>query len=455
MRRELAHAYSLVNSEPDEAMRIANRLLDDNAKDTDALFCVGRALIVAERFGLAANIFARCIELHPQWEPMMNYALCLISIREFIESERVLHKVLKMNPECAGAYNNLAMIKIASGEPEKAIEYAKKSLELSPGQPEALETIGYAYLMTGDFKRGWEGYEAMLDDSKYRKIKPLRNEPYWQGEKGNLLYLKGEQGLGDEISFASILPDALQDNGIIFDCDPKLEGLFRRSFPQAEVHGTRRDPHKPWLGNRGVDYGALLGSLGHRYRNSAEAFPGTPYLVADSERRVQWRALLDTLPGKKIGLAWTGGLKNTFAHRRSLTLEALAPILTLPDVSWVSLQYQDPTREIAEFQKKHGIRVHHWKRAAESSDYDDQAALVSELDCVVSVQTAIVHLCGGLGKKAFVLVPSKPRWFYGREGKSIPWYNSIEIFRQTKDWPMELVRNAVQKFCRPQLQEAA
>lgn len=445
MNPRLARAYQLVTTEPDEAMRIANQMLDDNPKDTDALFCVGRALITAERFGLAANIFARCVELRPQWEPMMNYALALISIREFVESERVLHKVLKMNPACAGAYNNLAMIAISTGDPDRAIKFAAKSLELDPDQPEAKETIGYAYLMTGDFKRGWEGYEAMLDDSKYRKIKPLRNESYWQGQKGGLLYLKGEQGLGDEISFASILPDALADNGIIFDCDPKLEGLFRRSFPQAEVHGTRREPNKPWLGKRSVDYGALLGTLAHHYRNDAKDFPGTPYLVADTERRVQWRALLDTLPGKKIGIAWTGGLKNTFAHRRSLSLDALLPILSVPGVSWVSLQYQDPMPEIAAFHAKTGIEIHHWKRCAESNDYDDQAALVAELDCVVSVQTAIVHLCGALGKKALVLVPSKPRWFYGREGKSIPWYQSVEIFRQTTEWPLALVRDAVSK----------
>lgn len=431
----------------DDAARIASDLLNENAKDVEALFIFGLTMISAERFGIANAIFGRIIELVPQqWEAQVNYALSLISMNQFAEAEEVLHRVLKAQPESTSALNNLALINVSLVRPDKAVEYAQRSLELKPGQAEPSESLGYAQLLLGNFAEGWAGYEAMINASKFRKVRPLGNEPYWEGEKGGRLYVKGEQGVGDEISFASILPDAAKDNEIIFDTDPKLLGLFRRSFPKLEIHGTRRLEAKPWKDWRAIDYGCLIGSLAFHYRTKASDFPGTPYLVADPQRRVQWRSLLDTLPGKKIGIAWTGGLTNTFAHRRSLSLEALLPILQTEGVSWVSLQYKDPSGEIARFTRKHRIPIHHWSRAAESQDYDDQAALVAELDAVVSVTTAIVHLSGALGKRCFVLVPSKPRWFYQLSGATLPWYESVRMFRQSAQWPIESLQAELARY---------
>ncbi|MGH9928204.1 MAG: hypothetical protein ACREA9_03140, partial [Pyrinomonadaceae bacterium] len=263
------------------------------------------------------------------------------------------------------------------------------------------------------------------------------------------LYIRGEQGIGDELSFASILPEIVpQMKSVTLDCDEKLGGLFKRSFPTVEIHATRKSKNekKDWLAGRKFDAHCLIGTLAWYRRQSTQSFPGTAYLVADPQRRVQWRALLDTLPGKRVGIAWTGGSKGTFKTRRSLDLEALLPILKTLGVSWVSLQYQDPTDDILEFEAKHGIKIHHWPRAAESQDYDDQAALVAELDLVISVCTAIVHLSGALGTPCWVLVPSKPRWFCGLFKDRSPWYSSVEMFRQLVDWPIREVAARLEKF---------
>jgi tetratricopeptide (TPR) repeat protein len=450
MNPALQRAYHLIHTEPDESMRLANLVLNDEPKNIDALFCAGRALIAGKRFGLASNLFARCMDLSPhRWEPMVNYALTLISINEFVESERFLHKALKIEPKATSALNNMALLNVHLGNPEKAIEYAKRSLAVDPNQPDPKESMGYANLMLGNFREGWEGYEAMLESNIFREMKPLNDEPYWKGEQGGTLYVQQEQGLGDEISFASVLPDAMRDNDIVLECTPKLEGLFRRSFPQIEVTTKNRRTR------RKVDYGSLIGSLCHYYRNDAKDFPGSAFLLPDPERRAAFRALLDTQAGPKIGIAWTGGLKTTFAARRSLSLEAMLPVLSIPGVTWISLQYKDPTAEIAAFRKAHGIDIKHWSWIAESDDYDNQAALVAELDCVVTVTTAIAHLAGALGKPAFVLVPSKPRWFYGQSGITVPWYDSMRLFRQSDRWPLESVRNAVTKHIGSQERAAA
>jgi ADP-heptose:LPS heptosyltransferase len=257
------------------------------------------------------------------------------------------------------------------------------------------------------------------------------------------VFVQGEQGIGDEITYASVLPDAAKHNEIAYECDHRLEGLMRRSLPGVEVHGTRFNLDKSWRETRQFDAVCLSGSLCMEYRRSDEDFPRKGFLIPDPERTLQWKTLLDTLPGRKIGIAWTGGKDNTFKSRRSFSLEGLLPILKTPGVTWVSLQYKDPTKEIAEFEAKHGIKIHHWKRATENCDYDETAALVSELECVVSVTTAIVHLCGALGKKCHVLVPAKSRWFYQSDDSRHRWYDSLSLYRQSDKWPVEKVAEAL------------
>jgi tetratricopeptide (TPR) repeat protein len=402
---------------------------------------MGRVLIEAERFGLAANLFQRCMDLSQRWEPAVNRALALLKMGKPAAAEPILRKVLKEQPQATSVLNNLALLCVNECRVAEALEYAEQSLALDPSDKnDAHSSKGYASLMLGKWADGWRGFETMVGTGPRKFTAP---EAYWQGEKGGLLYVQGEQGLGDELSFASILPDAAKDNDIVFDCDPRLEGLFKRSFPSLEIHGTRFTPERPWLNDRTFDYACMVGSLAKYYRNSAESFPGTPHLVADPERRIQWKALLDQLPGRKVGIAWTGGKKSTFSDRRSFALEELLPILKTPGISWISLQYKDPTQETIALEKAHGIKIHHWKRACETQDYDDTAALVAELDCIVSVPTAVCHLAGGLGKRALVLTPARPNWFWQLSGDRLPWHDGIELYRQTDDWPFEAVIKAL------------
>jgi len=442
----LALAESLSTSEPDEALRIANGVLNAEPNNPRALFIAGFVMMKAERWGLAYNIFKRAIELAPSVDACYNNAgMCAASCTNadnngmLDEAEKLLRKALKLNKNSTACRNNLALVGVHRCDPDMALRFAKDSLAINKDQPEAHESLGYAHLMRRNWAEGWDGYEKAIGWSKYRKDFQYGNEHYWQGQTGGRLIVRGEQGIGDEISFASCIPDAVRDNKITFECDRRLEGLFRRSFPDVEVVGTRFDKEREWSKVRDWDYHCLVGTLAARYRRTTESFPGTPYLVPDPERRLQWRALLDTLPGRRVGLAWTGGLPNTFRYRRSFPLESLLPLLKTPGITWVSMQYKDPTAEIEALEERHGIKIHHWARATESPDYDETAALAMELDQVVSTTTALVHLCGAIGQKCWVMVPKKPRWFYGLEGNTIPWYNSVSLYRQSDKWPVERI----------------
>jgi len=427
---QLAHDLAEAG-EPDEALRVASNVLNENPDEARALFLASYVFLQAERWGMAYNVLMRAATLVPKREQVWNnLGMCCMKMGRIDEARKHLNKALQLEPKNYAAMNNLALIEVNECNPSKALELAYKSLNINPDQWDVRETQGYANLMLGNWEAGWDGYEAMVGNTKQRTAEPRKPVPYWDGSPIKRLLVRGEQGIGDEIAFASILSDAVPE--VILECDRRLEGLFKRSFPNIEIHGTRFDKSVNW----DADYDAwcLIGSLGWHYRIKDSDFPGKPYLKADPQRKLQWKALLDSLgTKKKIGIAWTGGLKDTHSERRSVGLEQLLPILQ-QDATFISLQYKNPAPEITEFSQKHGIEIHHWPRATEAPDYDETAALVDELDLVISVTTAAVDLCGALGKECWVLVPNKPHWRYQMTGDKKIWYDSIRLFRQGKDW---------------------
>lgn len=438
-------AQSLLNSgDTKGALREIHTGLNKDPED-QALVMLAACIMGREQcHGMAYNLMKRVLAESPPNPAILNNlgmaASSLASITgkdKFLdEAEASLRKAHRKGPipeVCA----NLALVMLHKVQLVEAEKYALECLEKDPDNVSARETLGYIYLHQGKWVEGFGNYEIGTLGGKYRK---LPQGKYWErGTRGKTIVARGEQGIGDEISYASVLPEASKDNRIIYECDKRLESLMRRSLPGVDVYGVRFDEVRPEYEHDAV---ALTGSFCMEYRRSDEDFPRTGFLRPDPERQMQWRALLDSFQGKKIGIAWTGGLDNTFKHRRSFNLEALLPILKLPGVTWVSLQYNDPQEEIRAFSRKYGIEIKHWSRAVEKGvNYDETAALVSELDCVVSVTTAMVHLCGALGKKCYVLVPKRARWFYSSPDEKHRWYDSLELFRQDSGWPIEKLAN--------------
>lgn len=434
----IRYAESIIPTDPDEAHRILSAVLDEEPDNALALFCVGHIYVKAEKYGMAYNLFKRVVQLAPHREHgWNNLGLCIDSFERHQEARACFEQALKRRPGNADYLGNLALTWLEEGHYRKALEFAQKALVAEPEHPGAWSVHGYANLALGEWAAGWKGYEYSLG-GKRRKEYSYGDETRWDGSPGKVVAVYGEQGLGDEIMVASMLPDALRDCAkVIVDCDRRLEGLFRRSFPQAFVYGTRKDESVDWLAEHKPQARAAAFSLGQFYRTSDESFPGGKYLEADPERRIQWRALFDSWGRRpKIGLAWTGGLPSTGAKRRNLGLEALRPLIESVDADWISLQYKDPTREIAES----GLPVRHFKRACETQDYDDTAAMVAELDLVFGVSTTVHHLADALGVKSIVLVPLRPTWLYARD--RVPFHPSWTLFRKKEgeEWSKTVKR---------------
>jgi hypothetical protein len=446
MQVSLLDIHRLADSgDLDKASEHIAEVLNQDPDDPKALSVAAYIYMKAERFGFGAAFLHRALALIPNQPALWNnLGMCELGCMRLEAAEEALKQSLKLDPLNVPAMNNLALVNVNKCEPGKAIYWANKSREHGGDDPAVMETFGYAKLLLGDWKEGWQGFEGGLY-GKIRVPRTYNGEDYWQGEKVKTLVVRGEQGIGDEISFASVIPDVKAEN-VIIECDARLEGLFKRSFPNP-VFGTRFKKDASWLKDYDIDAHVLSGSLCQYYRNEDKDFSGKPYLVADPERRIQWRALLDSMgPRKKVGIAWRGGRANTHAERRSIELEMLLPILR-QDCDFISLEYKDPSREIAAFEAKNGIKVTHWARASESWNMDDVAGLVAELDLVITVQTAVVHLAGALGKECWVLVPQKPHWRYGIKGNLLPWYQSVKLYRQASEWP-KVINRIAEDLCK-------
>ncbi len=422
----------------DDALRLVNEYANDHFDDVAALTLAGNIFLEADKFGMVHVLMKRATELEPKVPELWNnLGICYQEGTNLEEGEMCFHRALKLNPNDETAHLNLAQLYV-----NLAQKHANKSIEIDPSVTGAYYNRALANLMLGNFRDGWADYDAILGNPRYRKERSYGIVPRWNGVDGKAIIAHGEQGIGDELAFSSCIPDLAKNNKVIIECTHSLYGLFKRSFG-LETHGTRQLPGVTWLNDqktgapRKIDASVAFGSLPQHYRNEVSEFPGKPYLIADPERRLQWRALLDSLgPKMKVGIAWTGGNKNTGKERRSLGLDDLLPILR-QDATFISLQYMDAP-EILDLERDHGIKIHHWKRATQTEDYDDTAALVAELDLVITVQTAVVHLSGALGQECWAMLPKTPRWFYGITGTKMPWYESVKLYRQRFKW-VELI----------------
>lgn len=419
MTPELLKAKNLAETEPDEALRICNDVLNkefDTEKAQIALFISAYVMMNAERFGLAYNLYERCSQLRPNESDIYsNMGMCL----EEEDPERAIElfkKAIKLNPDNHHAYANLALMKLHTGKPDECIALSKKALKLDPESRAATHNMGLAKLMKRDFT-GWNEYFETLG-VKHREKKDY-GFPDWSGEPGTVL-IYGEQGVGDEIMFASCLEDLAKTNKIIFDCDRRLESIFKRNF-DFEIHGERFSD-KPLKLSEMPDYQCAIGQLPYFYRQKESDFPGKPYLKACPERQKQWEAILS---GKKrIGIAWNGGSSNTREKYRSLELDTLKPLFEL-DAQFVNLEYKPVDQN-----KMDQYGITNWPRAVlKGADLEDTLALISRLDCVVTCCTTVVYLAGALGVPCYVMVPDYCGYRYHSFGKSFPWYNSVQLFR--------------------------
>lgn len=388
----------------DKAWPIVRAAMDAQPDDPKALCLASFMLEKQGNPALAYQVCKRLVTLYPSnptaW---LNLGKCADTLWRMEEAEAAYRRAL--NNVKAGdeqtklvIFTNLAAMYLQLGKFNEARGYSERALKIDPQHLKSRHNHGLCLMAAGQWKTGWAQYEASVG-SPQRIAYKYGDEPTWTGEPGKTVAIYGEQGLGDEICAASMFPEAIERAGkVIIDCDARLQTLFARSFPQARVYGTRSAKVLNWdEADHQVDYSIAAMQLGSIFRNEGQ-FPRTPYLKADPEQVLMWKALWRSKGKPAVGIAWTGGLKQTASAHRSLTLDMLAPILGI-DAHFVNLEYK----------AKPGLNIYPQVFA---SDYDQTAGLVASLDAVVSVPTSVAHLSGALGIPTVAMKAQVSCWKY-------------------------------------------
>jgi tetratricopeptide (TPR) repeat protein len=332
------------------------------------------------------------------------------------------------------------------GRHAEALAEFDRALEHDPRDTHARFHRSITLLAQQRYAEAWPDYALRLEsESPGRRTFPY---PIWEGQElsGRTLLVYAEQGVGDEILFASCLPDVVARAArVVVDCDPRLAPLYRRSFPTAEVHGASQLDPTDWASQIEADYQTPIGSLPRYLRRSVDAFsPHGGYLRADPDRIAHWHSQIapagDAAP--RVGLSWRGGTLRSRGAARSLEPEQLAPLFEVPNLKWVNLQRGASVKELMAALGAVATARLAWPDVLE--DLDETAALIGALDLVITVDNTIAQLAGATGRPVWMLLPSAPEWRYGVSRDRMPWYPSARLFRQSSPgtWKLAVERTA-------------
>lgn len=410
----------------------------------DALANLGNALQWAGRYEEAIECCDRALVLDPRSRNAhLNKGVALSKVQREDEAIKELLFCLELDPSDVDALTNLGGIYQLIDNYESARHYLERAVATNPNNALAHWNLGIALAASGDLACAWREYEWGIHTNE-RALSQRYEFPRWQGQPlgSGALVVYPEQGLGDEVLFASCLPDLVLRTGstgrIVVQCDPRLETLFRRSFPQIIVHGGKRDEDPAWLkAYEPIGYQIPLGSLPLHLRNSLADFPReNAFLKADAQQQQAWAERLTAFgPGLKVGIAWRSGLRTRMRSLGYTRLEDWLPVFAVEGVTWINLQYGDCREELEEANRRFGMSIHCFDDLDLFNDLDGSAALIAALDLVISVGTSTYNFAGGLGVPTFLLNPPGRSWAYcGTDG--VPWYPSVTLFMQEKrgDW---------------------
>lgn len=419
-----------------QAEQIYLEILEREPQHADALHLLGMIAHQRGRHDAAVELIRKAIAIHKNAASyhanLGNVLQAQDNLDEAVASYRT---ALALKPDLPEVHLNLGNVLQAQGDVDAALTAYRRALALQPELAEAQVAESMALLMQGHFDLGWQNHERRWSTREYDT--PMRAYPWplWKGEhlaSGRLL-IWGEQGIGDEIMFAGLIPDAMRSaKQVVLDCDARLKPIFARSFPGVGVI-SGDDPEQ--LADRDIAAHLPSGSLPGIFRASRAAFAATasPYLVAEPAERQNFRERYSD--GRRlVGLAWHTKNQKT-GRRRSIELPLLAPLFARPDIRWISLQYGD--HDALEQQAEAASAPLFVDRSVDQlADMDRFAAQVAAMDLVITIDNSTAHLAGALSVPTWLLLPFASNWRWLKGCEDSPWYPTIRIFRQPSlgDW---------------------
>jgi len=427
------------NDEAEEYYRKALALKPDDYSIVNNL---GNTLWHQTAFEEGALLYRRALELKPDSpETWMNLGVLLMDLAQFDDADACIRESMRLRPDSHEAYDNLGANLARQGKWDEALACYDQALRLQPAHPEARRNRGLAWLTCGDFERGWPEYEWRLSCKRHVGYNP--SGPRWTGEdlRGKTILLHSEQGLGDTIQVIRFVTEVRKRGAgqVIVICQQPLIRLIAR-FPGIDVLREERSPVPPF------DVHASLLSLPAILGTTLANLPAPrAYLSADSGTIAFWRTMLARALGTsdldhavKIGVVWQGNPKHRQDRVRSFRLQELEPLARVPGVRLISLQKDHGIEQLRELGGRFSVTdlTSELADSADQRDFFDTAAIVSQLDLVVTADSAVAHLAGSLGARVWVALQSVAEWRWMIDREDSPWYPSMRLFRQSKsgDW---------------------
>ncbi len=423
----------------------------DDVEGANNLACALREL---NREGEAIEVLKAAIGAHPTAALLWNtLGTVLCNIGDAGGSLVFFDEALRLRPDLSKAYHNRAFAKLDLGQIEAALVDCDAAIN-TPDSPEDLAMMQFAratiLLGLGRIAEGWEAYEARF--SPAMTDAPRFNIPgaRWSNQDltGKTLMISTEQGLGDEVMFAGMLPDILErlgpDGALSLAVERRLIPLFQRSFPGVEVTAHRTVAYEgrtyraaPDIENWDrFDYWAAIGDFLPSLRGSAEAFPQRDrYLTPDPDRVAHWKAELAKLgPAPKVGLLWKSLKLNAERGRQFSPFESWRAVLQTPGAVFVNLQYGDCDEEIAYAKDTFGVEIWQPPGIDLKKDLDDVAALCAAVDLVIGFSNATINLAGAVGAPIWMM--SAPKAWTKLGTDRYPWYPQARVFSPAdfSDW---------------------
>jgi len=416
----------------EEALASYDRALAIRPDFAEVLYNRGVALLELRRVEEAMTSYDRALAIKPDYpEALNNRGLALLELNRFEEAVTNYDRALAIRPDFAEALNNRGLALLELKRVEEAVASHRRALAIRPDFADAGFNLAQALLLLGDFETGWAEYEWRWWSKRYSPKK--FTSPLWRGEDltGKTILLYAEQGLGDTLQgdtlqFVRYAPLVAARGGrVILEVQPRLARLLVGVTGVAQVI-ARGEPLPDF------DLCCPLLSLPGRLGTTLATIPAEPsYVSADSRLAARWAEAIGDEPNLKVGLAWAGNPNQQNDNDRSIALERLRPLLEVPGIRWVSLQVGERAGDVAHLPPGSITDL-----SSQLTDFAETAAVMVNLDLVISIDTSVAHLAGALGRPVWTLLSFVPDWRWLVEREDSPWYPTMRLFRQPArgDW---------------------
>ena len=383
------------------------------------------------KFKKAESCFMKAISLENNHIYLFNLGSLQRIMGKFQEAITNLLLSIELTPSFINSYNDLGIAYSEIGQFENARIIYQKALSIDPNFPETNQNMGILNLTLGEFELGWPRYKYRLRSNSrgpsttggIDKLNSLAN--FSSPGNKNILILP-EQGIGDEIMFSSIINDLLKSNKgeITLVCDSRLTDIFQRTFPTISVTGPKGvaicDGYEK----------IYIGCLAKIFRNSFSDFkPNSAYISPKENLKQHFKNKYKHYKGLRIGIAWKSG-NLLEGNKRSIPLNHLQNILSIPNCNFINLQYGSVQHEIGEFSAETKIDIINDAEVDQMEDLENFIALISSLDLVITIDNSTAHFAGALGIPTWVMLPYNADWRWLRDRKDSIWYNSLRLYRQ-------------------------